>query len=164
MVSMAEMGTPAAMEISRCSGVTRSATSLRTTRTMLGLTAMKQMSELPRARAPLVLIAQDEAGYRALMRLASRVWLEPKDGDEPHIGLAALEDSSGLIALTGGPAGPIDRALALGGTLSGEHGIGMAKSRFLEKETSRATILYSRRIKAALDPKNILNPGKIIGE
>jgi glycolate oxidase len=57
-----------------------------------------------------------------------------------------------------------DRALELGGTLSGEHGIGMAKSRFLEKETSRATILYSRRIKAALDPKNILNPGKIIGD
>jgi glycolate oxidase len=57
-----------------------------------------------------------------------------------------------------------DRALELGGTLSGEHGIGLAKSRFLEKETSRATIVYSRRIKAALDPKNILNPGKIIGE
>ncbi len=57
-----------------------------------------------------------------------------------------------------------DRALALGGTLSGEHGMGMTKSRFLEKETSRATILYSRRIKAALDPKNILNPGKIIGD
>jgi len=56
-----------------------------------------------------------------------------------------------------------DRALALGGTLSGEHGIGIAKSKYLEKETSRATILYSRRIKAALDPKNILNPGKIIG-
>lgn len=57
-----------------------------------------------------------------------------------------------------------DRALSLGGTLSGEHGIGMAKSRFMEKETSRATIVYSRRIKAALDPKNILNPGKIIGD
>jgi len=56
-----------------------------------------------------------------------------------------------------------DKALELGGTLSGEHGIGLAKSRYLEKETSRATILYSRRIKAALDPKNILNPGKIIG-
>jgi glycolate oxidase len=34
----------------------------------------------------------------------------------------------------------------------------------MEKETSKATILYSRRIKAALDPKNILNPGKIIGD
>lgn len=57
-----------------------------------------------------------------------------------------------------------DRALELGGTLSGEHGIGLAKARFLEKETNRATIVYSRRIKEALDPHNILNPGKIIGE
>jgi glycolate oxidase len=56
-----------------------------------------------------------------------------------------------------------DRALELGGTLSGEHGTGIAKSCYLEKETSPATILYSRRIKAALDPNNILNPGKIIG-
>jgi glycolate oxidase len=56
-----------------------------------------------------------------------------------------------------------DKALAMGGTLSGEHGIGTAKSGFMEKETSPATIVYSRRIKAALDPNNILNPGKIIG-
>jgi len=56
-----------------------------------------------------------------------------------------------------------DQALALGGTLSGEHGTGIAKSCYLEKETSPATILYSRRLKAALDPNNILNPGKIIG-
>lgn len=54
-----------------------------------------------------------------------------------------------------------DRALALGGTLSGEHGTGIAKSRYLEKETSSATIAYSKRVKTALDPKNILNPGKI---
>jgi len=56
-----------------------------------------------------------------------------------------------------------DRALELGGTLSGEHGTGIAKSCFLEKETSPATIMYSKRLKAALDPNNILNPGKIIG-
>lgn len=56
-----------------------------------------------------------------------------------------------------------EKALELGGTLSGEHGIGSAKSRFLEKETGRGAIMYSRRIKAALDPKNILNPGKVIG-
>jgi glycolate oxidase len=54
-----------------------------------------------------------------------------------------------------------DQALDLGGTLSGEHGTGLAKARFLEKETSQATIVYSQKIKAALDPKNILNPGKI---
>ncbi len=56
-----------------------------------------------------------------------------------------------------------DEALALGGTLSGEHGIGLAKTRFLEKECGPGTILLSRRIKKALDPNTILNPGKAIG-
>jgi glycolate oxidase len=56
-----------------------------------------------------------------------------------------------------------EKALELGGTLSGEHGIGTAKSRFLAKEFGQGTILYSRRLKAAVDPKNILNPGKVIG-
>ncbi len=56
-----------------------------------------------------------------------------------------------------------DKALALGGTLSGEHGTGLAKAGFLSKETGPGALLYSRRIKAALDPKNILNPGNIIG-
>lgn len=55
-------------------------------------------------------------------------------------------------------------ALDLGGTLSGEHGIGLAKSKYMELETNKASVLYSKRIKAAADPKNILNPGKILGE
>jgi len=57
-----------------------------------------------------------------------------------------------------------ERALDLGGTLSGEHGIGLAKAKYMEKETGRATLVYSRKIKQALDPRNILNPGKILGE
>jgi len=56
-----------------------------------------------------------------------------------------------------------DVALSLHGTLSGEHGIGMAKSKWMEKETSKATIEFSRNMKRAIDPKYILNPGKIIG-
>ncbi len=63
------------------------------------------------ARAPIVLIAQNEAGYRNLMRLVSSLWLDPRDGDEPHIPFGALQASEGLIALTGGPSGPVDRAL-----------------------------------------------------
>jgi glycolate oxidase len=57
-----------------------------------------------------------------------------------------------------------EEALKLGGTLSGEHGTGLAKARFLKLETGQGAIDLSRRIKQALDPKNILNPGKIIGE
>ena len=56
-----------------------------------------------------------------------------------------------------------EEALALGGTLSGEHGTGLAKSRFLEKETGRGAILLSQRIKRTLDPNRILNPDKIVG-
>ena len=56
-----------------------------------------------------------------------------------------------------------EAALALGGTLSGEHGIGLAKARFMEMETGQATLDWSRRLKGALDPKGILNPGKVIG-
>jgi glycolate oxidase len=57
-----------------------------------------------------------------------------------------------------------EAALAMGGTLSGEHGIGLAKQKYMETETSRGTILYSRMLKQTFDPKNILNPGKMIGE
>ena len=56
-----------------------------------------------------------------------------------------------------------DKALALGGTLSGEHGTGLAKAPFLEKEAGYSSILFSRQLRAALDPNNILNPGKITG-
>src|ERR1700727_1079788 len=67
--------------------------------------------ERDNARAPIVLLAQNETGYGHLMRLVSALWLDPKDGDEAHLPFAALRESEGLIALTGGPAGPIDRAL-----------------------------------------------------
>lgn len=56
-----------------------------------------------------------------------------------------------------------DRALALGGTLSGEHGIGLAKSKYMQLECGMAALDYSRRMKSVLDPKGILNPGKITG-
>lgn len=56
-----------------------------------------------------------------------------------------------------------DVALKLGGTLSGEHGIGTAKAKWMEKETSRGTILFSRRLRKALDPKGLLNPTKLVG-
>jgi len=44
-----------------------------------------------------------------------------------------------------------------------EHGIGTAKSKWMEKETSRGTILFSQRLRRALDPKGLLNPTKLVG-
>ena len=55
-----------------------------------------------------------------------------------------------------------DVALKLQGTLSGEHGIGMAKAKWMEKETNRATIEFSKNLRRALDPKYLFNAGKKI--
>lgn len=52
-------------------------------------------------------------------------------------------------------------ALDLNGTMSGEHGVGLAKQPFIELELSPAQISAMQAIKLALDPNNILNPGKI---
>ncbi|MDI6828015.1 MAG: FAD-linked oxidase C-terminal domain-containing protein [Armatimonadota bacterium] len=54
-----------------------------------------------------------------------------------------------------------DAALRLGGTVSGEHGIGFSKSRYLAREAGPGALGMMRAIKSALDPKGILNPGKI---
>lgn len=52
-------------------------------------------------------------------------------------------------------------AVLLKGSLSGEHGIGTSKARYLSLELDPATIAYMRSVKHAFDPNNILNPGKI---
>ena len=58
-------------------------------------------------------------------------------------------------------AGVVARALAMDGTCSGEHGVGLHKMGFLVDEAGEESIAVMRAIKRALDPKNILNPGKI---
>ena len=55
----------------------------------------------------------------------------------------------------------VQRAIALEGTCSGEHGIGLHKMAFLPQEAGAGTVELMRQVKRALDPKNIMNPGKI---
>jgi FAD/FMN-containing dehydrogenase len=53
-------------------------------------------------------------------------------------------------------------ALDLGGTLSGEHGIGIAKRRFMPLEQPPELLDLERRLKRAFDPHNLMNPGKLL--
>jgi D-lactate dehydrogenase (cytochrome) len=56
----------------------------------------------------------------------------------------------------------VKRAQAMGGTCTGEHGIGQGKQKYLESELGPEAVAAMRSLKAAFDPHNILNPGKIL--
>jgi DNA polymerase-3 subunit alpha len=63
----------------------------------------------------IVLLAKDAAGYGNLMRLSSQAYLDRAGEGAPHVTLAEIEQcADGLIALSGGPDGPADRAFAAG--------------------------------------------------
>ena len=49
----------------------------------------------------------------------------------------------------------------MSGSISGEHGIGTSKAKYLALELPESTIEYMKKIKKALDPNNIMNPGKV---
>ena len=55
----------------------------------------------------------------------------------------------------------VERALAMEGTCTGEHGIGLGKIKSLEKELGEGVDLMTA-IKRTLDPENLLNPGKVV--
>jgi D-lactate dehydrogenase (cytochrome) len=74
--------------------------------------------------------------------------IDPENPQERHV---SEELNQKLVA----------RALALGGTCTGEHGVGLHKMGFLVDEAGAGAVEMMRALKRALDPKNIMNPGKI---
>ncbi len=87
-------------------------------------------------------------GHAGDGNIHTNVMLDRKDRDELHRAGMAVEELFGEV-------------LRLGGTISGEHGIGVAKSPFFLKEVGKDAFDAMWRIKQALDPLNILNPGKM---
>ena len=76
-----------------------------------------------------MLLAASEAGYRSLMRLSSRAFLETPPQERPHIKLAWLDaETDGLIALSGGPNGPLDVAL-----VGGQNALALARCEELQR-------------------------------
>ena len=82
------------------------------------------------------------------------------DGNFHVILFAAPDDEEQKAKITAFAERLVERALAMDGTCTGEHGVGMGKMKYLEREHGPA-LEVMRAIKTAIDPRNIMNPGKL---
>ncbi|MCF8084385.1 MAG: FAD-binding protein [Deltaproteobacteria bacterium] len=84
------------------------------------------------------------------------------DGNLHPLIMTDLRDTEEMARVDQALVELVDAAIEMGGTLTGEHGIGIAKDRFMTKEFSQASIQLMRGIKRVFDPHNILNPGSFL--
>jgi D-lactate dehydrogenase (cytochrome) len=84
------------------------------------------------------------------------------DGNFHLIFLVDLDDADEVARAKAVNRRMVEKALALGGTCTGEHGVGYGKIEYLEAEHGAVAVRAMMAIKEALDPDNIMNPGKIV--
>ncbi len=84
------------------------------------------------------------------------------DGNFHLIFLVDLDDAGEVARAKAVNARMVDKALALGGTCTGEHGVGAGKIGYLEAEHGAVAVRAMQAIKQALDPDDIMNPGKTV--
>ncbi|WAC29514.1 FAD-binding oxidoreductase [Ancylobacter sp. SL191] len=84
------------------------------------------------------------------------------DGNFHTVTLVDMDDPHDVAKAKSFISRMIERSLAMGGTATGEHGVGQGKRKYMEAEHGAETLAAMRAIKAALDPRDIMNPGKML--
>lgn len=121
-------------------------------------TTVLEDATVPRSKIPAMVAAVNEIARK--YRLEIGTFGHAGDGNLHPTILCDRRDKEEFHRVEAAVDEIFDVALKLQGTLSGEHGIGMAKAKWMEKETNRATIEFSKNLRRALDPKYLFNPGK----
>ena len=124
-------------------------------------TAVLEDATVPRSQIPAMMKAVNDIAKKYNVEVGT--FGHAGDGNLHPTFLCDKRDKEEFARVEAAVDEMFDVAISLHGTLSGEHGIGTAKARWLEKETSRGTILFSQRLRRALDPKGLLNPTKLVG-
>ncbi|MBX6394332.1 MAG: FAD-binding protein [Alicyclobacillaceae bacterium] len=125
-------------------------------------TKISEDATVPRSRIPDMFAKLKEIRARYGVELV--VFGHAGDGNlHPNI-LCDLRDEEEMKRVEEAVAAIFEAALELGGTLSGEHGIGTMKAPFLAWELGEVGVEMTKRIKEAWDPHHIMNPGKIFPE
>jgi glycolate oxidase len=114
---------------------------------------------VPRSRLPQILSAVGEIGQHYKLPVANV--FHAGDGNlHPNL-LFDLRDKGVLEQVESAGEEMLRAVVEMGGTLSGEHGIGLEKNAFMPWIYSEQDLDAMRRVKAALDPRGLLNPGKV---
>jgi glycolate oxidase len=114
---------------------------------------------IPRSAIPSMIAQIREIAQRRALLIP--VFGHAGDGNlHPNI-LCDRGDAEEMLRVREAAREIFEAAVALGGTLSGEHGIGLLKKQFMEMDVGPEALRVMKAIKAALDPLGIMNPGKI---
>ena len=123
-------------------------------------TTVLEDATVPRSQIPAMLKAVNDIAAKYKVEVGT--FGHAGDGNLHPTFLCDIRDKDEFHRVEEAVDEMFDIAIKLHGTLSGEHGIGTAKAKWLEKETSKGTIEYSRRLRRALDPRGLFNPTKMV--
>jgi len=117
---------------------------------------------VPRSAVPTMLAAVEEIATRHGIRVATIA--HAGDGNLHPLILTRPDDEVGRVAAQTAFEEMIDVAVDLGGTVTGEHGVGLLKRRGMHVELSPEVLALQVGIKQTLDPLDLFNPGKVVGD
>ena len=123
-------------------------------------TTVLEDATVPRSQIPAMVAAINEIGKKYSLNIGT--FGHAGDGNLHPTILCDRRDKEEFKRVEAAVDEIFDVAINLKGTLSGEHGIGMAKAKWMAKETNQATIDFSKNLRRALDPKYLFNPSKKI--
>lgn len=127
----------------------------------MGMRKINEDVVVPRSALPRMLAFLEELSEKSGIRIIN--FGHAGDGNI-HVNIMTPRGDEALYAKAQGLVSVIFReVLSLGGTISGEHGVGLTKAAYIGMEIDRRELELMRGIKRLFDPKNILNPGKIFG-
>ncbi|WP_433086324.1 FAD-binding oxidoreductase [Dactylosporangium sp. CA-052675] len=116
---------------------------------------------VPRSRMPQMLTSIERIAARHGTTIATIA--HAGDGNLHPLILAPTGDDAARAAAQAAFEDMLAAAIALGGTVTGEHGVGLLKRGGMRQELSPAVLAMQEAVKRTLDPLNLFNPGKVVG-
>ena len=117
---------------------------------------------VPRSAVPGMLAAIEEIGARHQVIIATIA--HAGDGNLHPLIITPAGDDAARVAAQMAFEEILTKAIAAGGTVTGEHGVGLLKRAGMRQELSPAVLAMQSAVKQTLDPLNLFNPGKVVGE